>query len=177
MNSKKIFSLSGIALALIVFMSFAFKGEKDPLHKRVFNINITEVKDGVPAKKSTMDKMEFKDGKLWSDFLFDKYQYKWLKYRINKDSIYTDSTETEVRLLEVEATVTDDKDQTIAINFSVVEWDIEGTIKMTKSDKPKKFYDFTGFEKGGKPKKPKKPKKGEAMEGEQKMENPEQKKE
>ncbi|MBA2611079.1 MAG: hypothetical protein H0U95_03845 [Bacteroidetes bacterium] len=170
MNNKKIFSLSALALGVILLMSFAFKGEKDPLHKRIFNINITEVKDGAVAKKSTMDKMEFKDGKLWSDFLFDKYQYKWLKYRINKDSIYVDSTETEVRLLEVEATITDDKDQTITINFTNVEWDIEGTIKMTKSDKPKKFYDFAGREKGGKPKKPKKPKKGQPIEGEQKME-------
>lgn len=176
MKNKNIFSLSGLTLGLIFFMCVAFKGEKDPLHKRIFNINITEVKDGVAAKKSTMDKIQFKDGKLFSGFLFDKYQYKWLKYRINKDSIYTDSTDTEVRLLEVEATVTDDKDQTIAINFVVVEWDIEGTIKLTKNDKPKKFYDFTGFEKGGKPKKPKKPKKGEAIEGQQKMEN-EQKKE
>ncbi len=175
MNNKKIFSLSALTLGVILLMSFAFKGEKDPLHKRVFNINITEVKDGVAAKKSTMDKMEFKDGKLWSDFLFDKYQYKWLKYRINKDSIYTDSTDTEVRLLEVEATVTDDKDQTITINFTNVEWDIEGTIKMTKSDKPKKYYDFAGREKGGKPKKPKKDKNGNIidapkMEGEQKTE-------
>lgn len=170
MKNKSILSLSGLALGLIFFICLGFKGEKDPLHKRIFNINLTEVKDGVAAKKSTMDKIEFKDGKLFSDFLFDKYQYKWLKYRINKDSIYTDSTDTEVRLLEVEATVTDDKDQTIAINFIVVEWDIDGTIKMTKSDKPKKFYDFAGREKGGKPKKPKKPKNGAEVEGQQKME-------
>ncbi|MDO9001245.1 MAG: hypothetical protein Q7W45_15885 [Bacteroidota bacterium] len=170
MIKKKIFSLSNLTLCAIFFMCFAFKGEKDPLHKRIFNINITEVKDGIVAKKSVMDKIEFKDGKLFSEFLFDKFQYKWLKYRINKDSIYTDSTDTEVRLLEVEATTTDDKDLTLAINFAVVEWDIEGTIKMTKSDKPKKFYDFSGFEKGGKPKKPKKPKKGEPIEGEQKQE-------
>lgn len=170
-NNKKIISFFTIAIFAAFLISFVFKTEKDPLHKRVFNINVTEVKDGVVAKKSTMDKMEFKDGKLWSDFLFDKYQYKWLKYRINKDSIYTDSTDTEVRLLEVEATITDTKDQTLAVNFSVIEWDIEGTIKMTKSDKPKKYYDFTGREKGGKPKKAKKPKTGEVMEGEQKMES------
>ena len=41
---------------------------------------------------------------------------------VNKDSIYTDSTDTEVRLLEVEATVTDDKDQTIAVNFFILGW-------------------------------------------------------
>ncbi|MBL7918993.1 MAG: hypothetical protein JNJ40_01690 [Bacteroidia bacterium] len=173
MNNKKIFSLSGLTLGIILIMGLAFKAEKDPLHKRKFNINITEVKDGVAGKKSVMDEIEFKDGKLFSNFLFDKYQYKWLKYRINKDSIYTDSTDTEVRQLDVEATVTDDKDNTIMINFINIEWDIEGTIKMTKSDKPKKYYDFAGREKGGKPKKPKKDKNGNVidapkMEGEQK---------
>ncbi len=169
MNNKKIFSLSILALGVIIFMSFGLK-EYDPLHKRKFTINITEVKDGVVGKKSIMDEIEFKNGELFSNFLFDKYQYKWLKYRINKDSIFTDSTDTEVRQLDVGATVTDAKDNTIMINFTNIEWDIEGTIKMTKSDKPKKFYDFAGREKGGKPKKPKKPKKGQPIEGEQKME-------
>lgn len=172
MNNKKIFSLSGLILVIILVIGFAFKAEKDPLHKRKFNISITEVKDGAVAKKSVMDEIEFKDGKLFSNFLFDKYQYKWLKYRINKDSIFTDSTDTEVRQLDVEATVTDDKDQTLMINFTNIEWDIEGTIKLTKSDKPKKYYDFAGREKGGKPKKPKKPKSGQPLEGEQKMEEP-----
>ena len=178
MKNKKIFSIPALSFALILLVCVAFKTEKDPLHKRVFNISITEVKDGAAAKKTITDKIEFKDGKLFSDFLFDKFQYKWLKYRINKDSIYTDSTDTEVRLLQVEATVTDDKDQTITINFETVEWSIEGSIKLTKSDKPKKYYDFVGLEKGGKPKKPKKPKKGQPVEGEQKMEGAtEQKKE
>jgi hypothetical protein len=132
--------------------------EKDPLHKRIFNIGLTEIKDGQAGKKSIPDKLEFKDGKLFSDFLFDKFQYKWIKYRINKDSIYTDSTDTEVRLLEIEASATDDKDMTVMMNFKVEEWDIEGVIKLTKGDKPKKYYDFVGREKGGKPKKEKKKK-------------------
>jgi hypothetical protein len=170
MMNRKILSMSGLTLSLILLICVAFKTEKDPLHKRIFNINITEVKDGVVAKKSAMDKIEFKNGKLFSDFLFDKYQYKWIKYRINKDSIYTDSTDTEVRMFEVEATITSTKDETLAINLTIVEWDIEGTIKFTKGDKPKKYYDFTGFEKGGKPKKPKKPKKGQPIEGQQRME-------
>ncbi len=172
MNNKKIFSLIALVIVVIILTSFGFK-ENDPLAKRKFTINITEVKDGVAAKKSVLDEIEFNTkGQLFSNFLFDKYQYKWLKYRINKDSIFTDSTDTEVRQLDVEATVTDDKDQTIMINFTTIEWDIEGTIKMTKSDKPKKYYDFAGREKGGKPKKPKKPKKGQPIEGEQKMEEP-----
>lgn len=162
MENKTKFSISLIALSFILLISFAFKGEKDPLHKRIFNISIVEEKEGSVAKKPIADKIEFKDGKLFSDFLFEKFQYKWLKYRINKDSIYTDSTDTEVRLLEVTSTSTDTKDLTIVIDFVILEWDIEGTIKMTKGDKPKKFFSFVGREKGGKPKKSKK---GEKTEG------------
>ena len=112
MENKTKFSISLITLSFILVTSFAFKGEKDPLHKRIFNISIV-------AKKPIADKIEFKDGKLFSDFLFEKFQYKWLKYRINKDSIYTDSTDTEVRLLEVTSASTDTKDLTIIIDFVV----------------------------------------------------------
>ena len=63
-----------------------------------------------------------------------------------------------MRLLEVEASATDDKNQTIIINFNSVEWDFDGTIKITKNDKIKKQFDIVGREKGGKPKKEKKPK-------------------
>lgn len=162
MNIKKILSFSCLIVAAVVFMNASGGGEKDPLHKRVFTVGITEVKDGQVGKKSISSQIDFKDGKLYCDFLFDKFQYKWIKYRINKDSIYTDETETEVRLLEVEASTTDDKDQTLIMNFKVEEWDIDGTIKITKNDKLKKYFDFAGREKGGKPKKEKKPKEGEA---------------
>lgn len=134
----------------------AFKGEKDPLHKRVFNISLSEVKDGQPKGKPIADKMYFKDGKLFTDYLYDKFGYKYIRYRINKDSAYVDSTDTEVRLLEVEASATDEDNQTVLINFTQVEWDIDGVIKITKNDKLKRYFDFVGFEKGGKPKKPKK---------------------
>lgn len=156
------------SLTIIIFLSLGLfsKAENDPLHKRVFNVKFLEIKDGAPAKKATMDKMSFKDGKLFSDFLYDKYAYKWLKYRINKDSIYMDSTDTEVRLLEVEATATDEGNQTVIINFVVVEWDIDGTIKITKNDKLKKYYEIAGREKGGKPKKKKKKKMIEVVDGE-----------
>jgi hypothetical protein len=174
MKLKHLVSFQSLTFLLLFLFSLSFHAEKDPLHKRTFNIKVAEVSlTGGPAKKPTMDKMSFKDGKLWSDYLYDKFQYKWLKYRINKDSIYTDSTETEVRLLEVEAVSTDDANQTVLINFSVVEWDIEGEIKITKNDKLKKHFEITGFEKGGKPKKSKKKKKPEEKpigEAEQKTE-------
>ncbi|MDI9339784.1 MAG: hypothetical protein QM534_04370 [Sediminibacterium sp.] len=155
MNLKKI-SLFVLFPVVCLMLAFVSKKEYDPLHKRKFNINISEVKEGSAPRKPVADVLEFKDGKLFSDYLYDKMQYKWIKYRINKDSTFMDETDTEVRYLEVEASTTDEKDQTLIMNFKVQEWDIEGTIKITKNDKPKKFFDFVGREKGGKPKKEKK---------------------
>lgn len=172
MRFKNIISFQSFALIFLFLLSLSFRAEKDPLHKRVFNVKFSEVKDASsgPAKKPIMDKVSFKDGKVFSDYLYDKFQYKWLKYRINKDSIFTDSTDTEVRLLEVEAVSTDDVNQTVMINFTVLEWDIEGSVKITKNDKLKKHFEFTGREKGGKPKKPKK-KKPEAPIGDAEQKN------
>lgn len=143
-------------LVLSALAILSFKGEKDALHKRQFNISLTEVKDGVPAKKVIADQMDFKDGKLYSEFLEEKFGYRWIRYRINKDSIYTDSTDTEVRLLQVDASATNEDNQTVIITFDQVEWDLDGSIKITKNDKVKKYYDMSGREKGGKPKKVKK---------------------
>jgi hypothetical protein len=159
MSLNKNITIKTLFVGFIILASFAFKDEKDPLHKRKFTVNLTEVKDNVPAKKSAMDEMEFKNGKLFSNYLYDKFQYKWIGYRINKDSVFIDSTDTEVRLLVVESTFTDDANQTVMLNFSIQEWDIDGYIKIVgKNDKIKKYFDLAGFEKGGKPKKVKKPK-------------------
>lgn len=148
-----------IGLLGLLFLGLkSVKNEPDPLHKRIFNISLSEIKNDVVAKKTIADKFYFKNGKLFSDFLFDKFGYKYISYRINKDSIYTDFTNTEVRLLEVEAVITDESDQTIFVNFTTSEWDIDGVIKITKRDKLKRYYDFVGREKGGKPKKVKKKK-------------------
>lgn len=39
------------------------------------------------------------------------------------------------------------------MNIVSCEWDLDGTIKITRNDKLKKYYDIAGREKGGKPKK------------------------
>lgn len=162
MNNKKVAVGTVLLIATIFFISAVILPEKDPLHKRTFSIGITEVKDGVAAKKSIKDEITFKNGTLYSDYLKDKFGHKWLKYKINKDSIYMDEEiQAEIRMLEIEAVSTDEGGNSTIINFIVENWDIEGTIKMTKNDKPKKYFDFTGFEKGGKPKKERKPKDGQ----------------
>ncbi|HQQ94792.1 MAG TPA: hypothetical protein PLQ93_09570 [Bacteroidia bacterium] len=140
---------------LLSCQSFS-QAEMDPLNRRKFNVMLDEVKDGVPTKKTIKDVMYFKSGRLFSDYLYDKYQYKWIRYRINKDSIFTDSTDTEVRYLEIEASITDEANQSAIFNLVAVEWDIDGTIKITKNDKVKRYFDVVGREIGGKPKKEKK---------------------
>jgi len=163
-TNKTVFLKFKVLGFAILFVLLAFSGEKDFLHKRVFNIMLEEVKDGVPTKKGVSDKWTFKDGKIFSDYLYKKFGYNWMRYRINKDSIYTDSTDTEVRLLEVESSFTNEDNQTATINFTSVEWDIDGTVKITKNDKIKKYFDVAGREKGGKPKKPKKKKENKIFE-------------
>jgi hypothetical protein len=163
-----------ILLTSISFFGLAQTKEKDPLNKRVFNMSLAEMKDGVAQKKLLKDVMEFKNGKLFSELLNEKFGYKWIKYRIEKDSIFTDSTDTEVRYLQIEASATDESNQTVMISLIQLEWDLDGTYKITKNDKLKKHFDVTGREKGGKPKKDKKnPPDKMRMEGEE----PPQKKE
>ncbi len=144
----------------ILLLSFTFSGksqtkEKDPLAKRVFNMSLNEVKDGTPQKKLLKDEVEFKGGKIFSSLLNEKFGYKWIKYRVEKDSIYTDSTDTEVRYMQIEASATDESNQTVMISLVQLEWDLDGTYKITKNDKLKKYFEVTGREKGGKPKKDK----------------------
>ncbi|MCU0359689.1 MAG: hypothetical protein MUF75_03050 [Bacteroidia bacterium] len=155
---RRIHVKSVLFLFLFVLMAFntLLSQEIDPLNKRKFNVMLGEVKNGEPVKKGVADLFYFKAGRFFSDYLYDKYQYKWIRYRINKDSIFTDSTDTEVRYLEIEASITDDANQTAILNFVIQEWDLDGTLKITKNDKIKRYFEVVGREKGGKPRKPKK---------------------
>src|SRR5688572_11930356 len=111
------YSAAALTLMLIVFICWGFKSEEDPLHKRSFTTSLSETKNGVVSKKVINDRMYFKNGKLFSDFLCDKFGYKWLRYRISKDSVFTDSTNTEVRLLLLEISETDEKNQTVYMDL------------------------------------------------------------
>jgi hypothetical protein len=43
----------------------------------------------IQLKKGIEDEFEFKAGKgLFSNFLFEKLEYKWIKYEITKDSTW-----------------------------------------------------------------------------------------
>lgn len=154
MSTKNALKFLFVAAIVVLFVNATLK-EKDPLGKRIYNVIHIEVKDGVNGKKGATDELEFKDGRLFSTYLFDKFEYKWLKYKVNKDSTYIDETETEISYFEVECSYTDDKDQTFIMKCIIDNFDIDGEIKITKNDKLKKMFVFNGKEKYSKPKKKK----------------------
>jgi len=147
-----IFSATIISAALLTINATP-KGEpKDALDKRIFKVNMTEIKEGAAPKKGVEDEIEFKGGKMFSTFLFDKLEYKWIKYEVKKDSTFTDEEQNEVHWVEAEISTTDDKDQTMMMTCTVEDYDITGEIKITKKDKLKKKYEFAGKEKAKKKK-------------------------
>jgi hypothetical protein len=155
MNFKHIIISAAVIAIGLVSLNAVKKGEpKDSLDKRVFTVTMTEFKEGTPPKKGVEDELEFKAGKgFFSLFLEDKLGLKWVKYEITKDSTYTDEDQNEVKLTEAQISTTDDSDQTINIKCLVEDYDISGEIKVTKKDKLKKQYTFTGKEKEKKKKK------------------------
>jgi hypothetical protein len=132
---------------LFLFISAFVPKEKDPLNKRVFETKLTEVKEGQTNIKAHPDEMEFKGGKVFSNVLDEKLQYKWLKYTINVDSTFTDDKESERSYFELEVNFVDDKDQTVIMTCKINNADITGEIKISKKDKLKKKYTFVGKEK------------------------------
>ncbi len=144
MNAVKILGVAG----LIACMAFTtYKGDKDALHKKKFSAMATEIKDGKPTnKKPAPDEIEFKNGKVYSSFVWEKMEFQDVKYNINKDSTFTDEGE-EKHYFEVEAITTNDKNETINMNFIINGYDIECTYKLIKKEVLKKMFTSTGKEK------------------------------
>jgi hypothetical protein len=154
MNLKHIIISASVLTVGLLSINAIKKGEpKDGLDKRIFTVTMTEVKEGSPAKKGVEDELEFKAGKgLFSQFLYEKLEYKWIKYEITKDSTYTDEDQNENHWIEAEVSTTDANDQTMMMKCTVDNFDISGEIKITKKDKLKKKYEFSGKEKAKKKK-------------------------
>lgn len=154
MNLKHIIISASVLTVGILSINAIKKGEpKDTLDKKKYTIIMTEIKEGSPPKKGVEDELEFKAGKgVFSNFLFEKLEYKWIKYEITKDSTYMDEEQNESHYTEAEISTTDANDQTMIMKCVVDNYDISGEIKITKKDKLKKKYEFTGKEKAGKKK-------------------------
>ena len=152
MNLKHIIISASVLAVGLLSVNAIKKGEpKDSLDKRIFTVTMTEIKEGSPPKKGVEDEIEFKAGKgMFSNFLYEKLEYKWLKYEITKDSAYTDEEQNESRWIEAEVSTTDENDQTMIMKCVVDNYDISGEVKITKKDKLKKRFEFSGKEKAKK---------------------------
>ncbi len=144
MNVKRILG-TGLLIAMLSLVSF--KLDKDPLHKKKYLAQGTEIKDGKPkGNKPIEDEIEFKNGKVYSSLCWEKMEFQDIKYEIKKDSSFTDAGQ-ENRYFEVEAITTNDKKETLTMNLTVNGYDIEATYKLTKKDIVKKMFTSTGKEK------------------------------
>jgi hypothetical protein len=142
-----------LLLTLVILSIYAVLKDKDqdPLHKRIFLTTITEIKNGTPSNKSASDELEFKNNKVFSKYLNDKFNINWISYKITKDSTYTDSiTEAEVRYFEVKALFKNQDAEETHFSCKIENEIINGEIKMLKNDKLKKQFEFSGQEKATK---------------------------
>ena len=142
-------------LVPVLFILAAFNNEYDSLHKREFTAGLSETRNGIVQKRVIQDFIRFKDGKIQSDFIRKKFGFRYIRYRVNEDTVYTDETGAEVRKIRLEASATDENNVTVQMLLTSVEWDLDGVIRVTRNDRLKKYYDLAGREKGGKPKKQK----------------------
>ncbi len=140
-------SIIAATACVLTFGLFSFKGDKDSLNKKIYILQVNEIKDGqAKSKKPIEDELEFKDGKAFSNILYDKHQFKWIKYTISKDSTYEEEGEQK-HLIEATASSTNDANETIDITVKIDGFDIEGSYKLSKKAVQKKLYEFTGKEK------------------------------
>lgn len=145
MNALRILGIVGMA-ACLGFTTY--KGDKDPLHKKKFIAQVTEIKDGKPTtKKPVADEIEFSKGKVYSSFCWEKMEFQDIKYAINKDSTFTSDAGEELHYYEIEAITTNDKNETITMAYTINGYDIEGSYKLVKKDVLKKSFTTIGKEK------------------------------
>lgn len=151
--------MNKLLLIPFLFLSvslFAGDDEQDFLHDREFNVSLSETRNGVVQKRLISDLVKFKNGKIQSEYIKEKFGFKYIRYRINLDTTYVDHTGTEVRLIKLVASATDEENITVHMELTSLEWDLDGIVRITKNDRLRKYYDLAGREKGGKPKKKKK---------------------
>jgi hypothetical protein len=141
-------------LAFISFSTFSFaqkvKAVKDKLlDNKVYEIEINE--DGAKKPKPVKDEMSFKGQKIKSKFMDEKYMLNSGMYVVSVDTAYVEGETEGTQVLEktinfTAESVNGDKEK-LAWAGTVVGEDIEGTVILSKKDKVKKQWTFSGTQK------------------------------
>ncbi len=156
--NRKIFSKIAIVLVVSSF-TLAFTIGKDKLHKRDFTVSVIDGK----KPKAIPDEISFKDGKVYAGDAVGCAKLgacTWIKYEMVKDSTYTEEGE-EREYIEILATSEFEGGELFEFKCVVDNFEIEGTMKITKKGKDKKTATFSGKEKVKKDKKKDKKEKDE----------------
>jgi hypothetical protein len=151
LNSLKILSLS---LCFVAFSGIASaqkaKVVKDKLlDKKIFEIEINE--DGAKKPKPIKDEMTFTGNKIKSKYMDEKFMLNSGMYTVEVDTSYVEGETEGSQVLEktfnfTAESVNGDKEK-LAWAGSVTGEDIEGTIILSKKDKVKKQWTFSGTQK------------------------------
>lgn len=147
------------ALALFALSSFSFaqkvKVVKDKLlDNKVYEIEINE--DGAKKPKPIKDEMSFRSQKIKSKYMDEKFMLNSGIYVVTVDTAYVEGETEGSQVLEktinfTAESVNGDKEK-LAWTGSVTGEDIEGTIILSKKDKVKKQWTFSGTQKSKKKK-------------------------
>jgi hypothetical protein len=136
-----------VAVMLVSTSVFAQKnkGSKNTfLEGKKFNVNFYELRAGNRGK-AIPSKVLIKSGKVEADLMYEKLQMEPITYVVTLDSTYTED-DTEMHMVTFEATNAADKNE-YKWEVTVINYDIEGTVTVTKAGVEKKKYEFSGSEK------------------------------
>lgn len=144
-------ALIGIAL---VATSSAFaqqkkaKPEKNKfLEGKKYSANFYEIK-AAGRGKAQPTQMFIKSGKVEADLMYEKIAAPPMVYTVTLDSTYTED-ETEMHMVTFEALYSEEGND-FKWEATVINYDIEGIVTLTKKGVEKKRYEFTGTEKAKK---------------------------
>jgi hypothetical protein len=138
--NKKILFFTIIAL---VSSAFSFK---DKLEGKSYRIIINEKKGDVYSEKSFQHIIEFEKGKLYCDaWLYEKFAYKELVYKIIKDTSYIEEDDS-VNLVTIYLKGKNDMDEDLKGSITFTNSDCEGAFKIFRKDVLKKVFEFSGSE-------------------------------
>jgi hypothetical protein len=132
-----------ITLLTLVLSAFTFI---DKLEGKSYRIIINEKKGDVYSDKSFQHIIEFEKGKLYCDaWLYEKFNYKDLDYKIVKDTTYMEDEER-INLFTIDLKGKNNLDEDLKGSITFTNSDCEGVFKIFRKDVLKKVFEFSGSE-------------------------------
>ena len=152
---KRISTLISSIFIFILTASFIFGGEDtSSVESKQFKISIMEAKKGGKAGLAEEDVCVFKSGKFRTVYFKQNAGAEAIPIELTKDSTYFDeAVDSDMIYVEFEGEITNKLEETVKIVGTIDGYSIEGNVKLSKKDKVKKNWSFSGSLKEKKKKK------------------------